>query len=94
MVTDAVKEAFMEVDEEAPGGWQGWRMWNDMVREEPNSVSEPAVGFDGGTQGAEMSWSAYDGSNFFAVDPIQVATIPMENYGIIDKPQWDFSGSR
>ena len=31
MVSDAVKDAFMEVDEEAPGGWQGWRMWNDML---------------------------------------------------------------
>lgn len=31
LVSDAVKEAFMEVDEEAPGGWQGWRMWNEML---------------------------------------------------------------
>ncbi|KAK1991337.1 hypothetical protein LX36DRAFT_675308 [Colletotrichum falcatum] len=31
-ISDAVKEAFMEVDEEAPGGWQGWRMFNEMVQ--------------------------------------------------------------
>jgi hypothetical protein len=31
LVSDAVKEAFMEVDEEAPGGWQGWRMGNEML---------------------------------------------------------------
>jgi hypothetical protein len=33
LVSDAMKEAFMEVDEEAPGGWQGWRMWNEMVQD-------------------------------------------------------------
>jgi hypothetical protein len=33
MVLGAVKEAFMEVDEEAPGGWQGWRMFSEMVQQ-------------------------------------------------------------
>ncbi|KAH9229937.1 hypothetical protein K456DRAFT_1919672 [Colletotrichum gloeosporioides 23] len=33
-ISDAVKEAFMEVDEEAPGGWQGWRMFNEMVHDD------------------------------------------------------------
>ncbi|KAF4448987.1 hypothetical protein F53441_7637 [Fusarium austroafricanum] len=35
LVSDAVKEAFMEVDEEAPGGWHGWNTWNEMLGEDP-----------------------------------------------------------
>lgn len=31
MILGAVKEAFMEVDEEAPGGYHGWRLFNEMV---------------------------------------------------------------
>jgi hypothetical protein len=31
MIQAAVKEAFMEVDKEAPDGWQAWRMSNEMV---------------------------------------------------------------
>ncbi|RKK80229.1 hypothetical protein BFJ69_g4419 [Fusarium oxysporum] len=38
LVSDAVKEAFMEVDEEAPGGWHGWHMWNEMLGEDPSAA--------------------------------------------------------
>lgn len=38
MISEAVGEAFMEVDEEAPGGWQGWRMWTEMLGEGPGTV--------------------------------------------------------
>lgn len=38
MISDAVEEAFMEVDEEAPGGWQGWRMWTEMMGGGLNSI--------------------------------------------------------
>ncbi|KAH7312565.1 fungal-specific transcription factor domain-containing protein [Stachybotrys elegans] len=41
LVSDAVKEAFMEVDEEAPGGWQGWRMWNEMLGDNSNAPEMP-----------------------------------------------------
>lgn len=37
MISDAVEETFMEVDEEAPGGWQGWRMWTEMMGEPHSS---------------------------------------------------------
>lgn len=37
MISDAVGEAFMEVDEEAPGGWQGWRMWTEMLGDGPGT---------------------------------------------------------
>ena len=95
MVTDAVKEAFMEVDEEAPGGWQGWRMWNDMVRDETTPVPGPGVRFDGIAHGqAEMSWSAYEGSGFYSVDPIQDAAMHMDTRGLMDESQWNFGGYR
>ncbi|OHF04186.1 fungal specific transcription factor domain-containing protein [Colletotrichum orchidophilum] len=38
-ISNAVKEAFMEVDEEAPGGWHSWRMFNEMVQPDLNSRS-------------------------------------------------------
>ena len=40
MILGAVKEAFMEVDEEAPGGWHGWRMFSEMVQPESNTTGE------------------------------------------------------
>ncbi|KAK1464966.1 fungal specific transcription factor domain-containing protein [Colletotrichum melonis] len=46
-ISDAVKEAFMEVDEEAPGGWQGWRMFNEMVQPDLKSTHSPKK-IDGG----------------------------------------------
>ncbi|KAF1941849.1 hypothetical protein EJ02DRAFT_376988 [Clathrospora elynae] len=94
MVTDAVKEAFMEVDEEAPGGWQGWRMWNEMVRDETTPVPGPAFRFDGiGSAQTEMSWSAYEGPGFYGVDPIQNAAMQMDR-GMMDGNQWNFGGYR
>ncbi len=47
LVSDAVKEAFMEVDEEAPGGWQGWRMWNEMLGEGPSGEQLSMHDLDG-----------------------------------------------
>jgi hypothetical protein len=92
MVTDAVKEAFMEVDEEAPGGWQGWRMWNEMVSDDTASA---AMRFDGLGQGqTEMSWNAYEGSAFYGVDPIQDAAMQMDNRGMMDSSQWNFGEYR
>jgi hypothetical protein len=39
-VLGAVKEVFMEVDEEVPGGWQGWKMFNEMVQTNaPNAAN-------------------------------------------------------
>jgi len=91
MVTDAVKEAFMEVDEEAPGGWQGWRMWNEMVRDDSTPMPGSTMRFDGVAQGqAQMSWSAYEGSAFYGVDPIQDAAMQMDNSGMMDSGQWNF----
>ncbi|KAI4675923.1 uncharacterized protein J4E84_009899 [Alternaria hordeiaustralica] len=92
MVTDAVKEAFMEVDEEAPGGWQGWRMWNEMVSDDTASA---AMRFDGFGQGqTEMSWNAYEGSGLYGVDPIQDAAMSMDNRGMMDGSQWNFGEYR
>ncbi|KAF7453517.1 fungal specific transcription factor domain-containing protein [Pyrenophora tritici-repentis] len=91
LVTDAVKEAFMEVDEEAPGGWQGWRMWNEMVRDDSTPIPGSAMRFDGVAQGqAQTSWNAYEGSAFYGVDPIQDATMQMDNGAMMDSSQWNF----
>jgi hypothetical protein len=35
----AVKDAFMSPEEEAAGGWQGWRMFNEMVQSDMASAS-------------------------------------------------------
>jgi hypothetical protein len=42
----AVKDVFMEVDEEVPGGWQGWRVFSEMVQ---SHIQEPEDG--------ELDWS-------------------------------------
>ncbi|KAF4973684.1 hypothetical protein FSARC_73 [Fusarium sarcochroum] len=55
LVSDAVKEAFMEVDEEAPGGWQGWHMWNEMLGEDPGASGFSAC--NGTTNGYKDVWS-------------------------------------
>ena len=95
MVTDAVKEAFMEVDEEAPGGGQGWRMFNEMVSDDTTSAASAAMRFDGVSQNqTEMSWDAYDGSGFYGVDPIQDAAMQMDSRGMVDGSQWNFGEYR
>ncbi|KAJ4252735.1 hypothetical protein NW762_010641 [Fusarium torreyae] len=58
LVSDAVKEAFMEVDEEAPGGWQGWHMWNEMLGEDPNASGFSTCNMSSGmTNGCKDVWS-------------------------------------
>lgn len=92
MVTDAVKEAFMEVDEEAPGGWQGWRMWNDMVRNEvepETCVVSRDTAF--GEQQYDMGWNNY-GAFGHELDPLQNATMHMDQSGSISQTQWGFDG--
>lgn len=44
IISDAVKEAFIEVDEEAPGGWHGWRMWSEMLRDGDTLVPDSMAG--------------------------------------------------
>jgi hypothetical protein len=95
MVTDAVKEAFMEVDDEAPGGWQGWRMWNEMVRDETTPVPDPAFRYDGTCNVQhDMSWSVYEHAGVYGVDPIQDAAMQMSNQNAMDTSEWSFSGYR
>lgn len=79
MVSDAVKEAFMEVDEEAPGGWQGWRMWNEML-----------LG-DDGTQQQGSGWGfGLDGERNYVTDPFQGVN---ESHDFsIETGEWDFGG--
>jgi hypothetical protein len=47
-ILGAVKEVVQEVDEEAPTGWQGWRMLNDMMQ---SQMSFPPWSHGGGQEG-------------------------------------------
>jgi hypothetical protein len=84
MVSDAVRDAFMEVDEEAPGGWQGWRMWNEMVSEDTNDTSASASRNNGTFSGYDdFGWHAYGDTTFGGLDPVQGASMEMAG------SQWD-----
>ncbi|KAJ4115965.1 hypothetical protein NW760_009118 [Fusarium oxysporum] len=62
LVSDAVKEAFMEVDEEAPGGWHGWHMWNEMLGEDPSAADLSTSNvFSGATKGCKDVWNLSQG---------------------------------
>lgn len=82
LVSDAVKEAFMEVDEEAPGGWQGWRMWNEMLGDAPAAPEatqpdrERRNEFDGGS--GSTTYHGHDGWGF--VDPLQKSCAQTNGY--------------
>ncbi|KAK2052980.1 fungal-specific transcription factor domain-containing protein [Colletotrichum caudatum] len=86
-ISDAVKEAFMEVDEEAPGGWQGWRMFSEMVQKDLAPPGQ-AMGADPGPrpqpQAGNWDVSAQDAA--FAQDSAQGGFSDM-----IDS-DWDFGG--
>jgi hypothetical protein len=93
LVTDAVKEAFMEVDEEAPGGWQGWRMWNEMVRDDNTTMPNPICRADGiGYEPPKMSWNAYDSSSVYVVDPVQNAAMQIRHSSTVNQNQWNLTG--
>ena len=95
MVSDAVKEAFMEVDGEAPGGWQGWRMWNEMVQDDATLVPDPASRMRGsGFGNLDMSWDGYEGMAMYGVDPVQDAAMQIGNYTSMGEGQWDLDGLR
>jgi hypothetical protein len=90
LVSDAVKEAFMEVDDEAPGGWQGWRMWNEMLGESANGASSAVSG----PHGQAMRDSQGDG---WGVRCLNNAGYPngmlnSEQYGTMAAEDWDFGG--
>ncbi|PVH95087.1 hypothetical protein DM02DRAFT_601415 [Periconia macrospinosa] len=96
LVTDAVKEAFMEVDEEAPGGWQGWRMWNEMVTDD----SAPAQTTSSSQQQQQQrtGFGAFDGATgVYGIDPVQDAAMQGASGGgggFLDHGQWSLEGYR
>ncbi|KAF6822240.1 fungal specific transcription factor domain-containing protein [Colletotrichum musicola] len=80
-VSNAVKEAFMEVDEEAPGGWQGWRMFNEMVQHDLSP-----------SQGVQPSGDAeIPGQNFYGFQTDEEQTMQMGILAMMDS-EWDFGG--
>lgn len=88
MVSDAVKEAFMEVDDEAPGGWQGWRMWRDMVDDDATLIQDPASrSRSNGFGDTDMCWSGYEGLGTYGVDPVQDAALQMGSFAAMEDSQ-------
>lgn len=87
MISAAIREAFMEVDEEAPGGWQGWRMWNEMVTDDTSHMADAGVGIGGpGQTYAETSWEGYE--NMYDVDPVQDAVMQTGSHGAPSDGRW------
>ncbi|KAM0716412.1 hypothetical protein Q7P37_007857 [Cladosporium fusiforme] len=93
MVSEAVKEAFMEVDGEAPGGWQGWRMWDEMVSGDtfvvPDSIPKHRdSGYGLGGNGSDK----FEDLDFYGVDPVQDATMNMGNFAMMGDAPWNVDG--
>lgn len=63
----AVKEVFMDVNEDSSGGWQGWRVFTEMVQ---SGIQDPSLATGGITGTSNMTSTAFtapnwgDGSNF------------------------------
>lgn len=80
LVSDAVKEAFMEVDEEAPGGWQGWKMWNEMLGGAPVSPQPTQAGRE---RREDFTYSGNEGWDY--VDPLQKNNAQGQGFGPLDE---------
>jgi hypothetical protein len=93
LVTEAVKDAFMEVDDEAPGGWQGWRMWHEMTSNETTTL-RPSD-FDISSNGLfDANWLANQGSAMYAIDPFQDTAMQSGHGAMLNQDQWNLSGYR
>lgn len=94
LLTDAVKDAFMEVDEEAPGGWQGWRMWNEMVIDGSNSPSRQSAGLDSFVSQHFMDSEWDPASGIYGIDPVQNAAMQWSSGQPMNHGQWTLSDYR
>jgi len=96
LVTDAVKEAFMEVDEEAPGGWQGWRMWNEMITDTTNTTARADLGLDclDNQDVMDAHWEPNPISGIYGIDPVQDAAMQINNGFTTNHDQWTLSDFR
>lgn len=83
-ISDAVKEAFMEVDEEAPGGWQGWRMFNEMVHDDSLPEHMEMIRHEEVLPGSRSSiGKAPECDSAFIPEALPIGTVDSE---------WDFGG--
>jgi hypothetical protein len=96
LVTNAVKEAFMEVDEEAPGGWQGWRMWNEMIIDNRNSDVQPDFKLDyfDNQEVMDAQWVPNTISGTYGTDPVQDAATQINTRVTTNHGQWTLSDYR
>ena len=93
LVTEAVKDAFIAVEEEAPG--QGWRMmWNEMVTSNETPTLRPSD-LDISSNGLfDANWLASQGSAMYAIDPFQDTAMQSGNGAMLNQDQWNLSGYR
>lgn len=93
MVSEAVKEAFMEVDGEAPGGWQGWRMWDEMVSGDAIPIPDSAPRSRASGFGQDfVGHDGFEGLGLYGVDPVQDATMNMGNFVMTNDGHWNTDG--
>jgi hypothetical protein len=90
LMLEAVKDTFMEVDEDAPGGWQGWRMFSEMVQQGPESDAVRGLTVDATflhqTQDTAMTWGEdmhlanadFAGTDFRMTDGFTTNDIPQQ----------------
>lgn len=79
----------MEVDEEAPGGWQGWRMWDEMVSENASSVNDSVLGSRlAGQSYNGTSWECYDST--YSLDPVQDAVMQTGAHETVTGGSWNY----
>lgn len=96
LVTDAVKEAFMEVDEEAPGGWQGWRIWNEMIIDDKNSALRSDFDFNcfENPEMMDAHWDLSPVSGNYVIDPVQDAAMQFNTRITANTGKWTPSDYR
>ncbi|WYZ33939.1 hypothetical protein EsH8_I_000215 [Colletotrichum jinshuiense] len=89
-VSDAVREAFMEVDEEAPGGWQGWRMFNEMVQSDLAPGGSEAPRFGAGEPAGQVGiWGEFHQEQREVGLP---QNLPQGGIPDMMESDWDFGG--
>lgn len=91
LMPETVKEAFMEVDGEAPGGWQGWRMWNQMMSDDATVGSDPSMRPYEGYGALEDEWDPCYAPNLRGSDPMQDAVLQNWSHATMGSDQWGMS---
>lgn len=88
LMSETVKEAFMEVDGEAPGGWQGWRMWNQMMSDDTTMGADSSMRPHDGFATLEGKWNSGYAADLGGTDPMQGAALQTWESAMTSGNQW------